>query len=76
MYEYEYAANRMLFGVPDEIPEVTRRSRMVRRERIIYRKCCFGHRESFGVTRYCTGTTGRVPGVHQVGPPIPEGPVG
>ena len=42
----------------------------------IYRKFCFGHRESFGVTRYCTGTTGRVPGVHRVGPPIPKGPVG
>ena len=26
MYEYEYAANRMLFGVPDEIPDITRSS--------------------------------------------------
>ena len=30
----------------------------------------------FGGHRYCTGTTGRVPGVHRVGPPIPEGPMG
>ena len=36
MYEYEYAANRKLFGVPDEIPDVTRSSGMVRRLRIIY----------------------------------------
>ena len=47
---------------------------MVRRRRIIYRKSSFGHRESFGGHRYCTGTTGRIPGVHWVGLPIPEAP--
>ena len=31
MYEYEYAANLMLFGVPDEIPDVRRSFGMVRR---------------------------------------------
>ena len=40
-------------------------------ELYIYRKSRFGHRESFGGHLYCTGTTGRVPGVHRVGPPAP-----
>ena len=31
MYEYEYAVYLMLFGVPDEIPDVTRSFGMVRR---------------------------------------------
>src|SRR3954465_14219780 len=48
----------MLFGVPDEIPDVTRSFGMVRRQLIIYRKCCFGHRDKFRGYRYCTGTTG------------------
>ena len=38
--------------------------------------CSSDLRESFGGYRYCTGTTGRVPGVHQVGPPTPEGCMG
>ena len=38
---------------------------------MIYRKCYFGHRDKFRGHRYCTGTTGRVPGVHRVGPPAP-----
>ena len=63
----------MLFGVPDEIPDVTRSSGMVRRYRIIYWKCYFGHRDKFRGHRYCTGTTGRVPGAHRVGPPAPGG---
>ena len=29
MYEYEYAAYRMLFGVPDEITDMTRSLEMV-----------------------------------------------
>ena len=29
---------------------------MVRRYRFVYRKSSFGHRESFGGYRYCTGT--------------------
>ena len=49
---------------------------MVWRYRIIYRKWYFGHRESFGVTRYCTGTTGRVPGGPPGGDTHPGGPHG
>ena len=43
---------------------------------IIYQKCCFGHRESFGVTRYCTGTTGKGPGGPPGGATHPGGPHG
>ena len=67
---------RMLFEVPDEIQDVTRSSGMVRRRRFIYGKSLFGHRKCSGVYRYCTRTTERVPGVHQEGPPAPEGPMG
>ena len=42
---------------------------------MIYRKSNFGHRENSGGHRECPGTTGRVSGVHRMGPPIPEGPV-
>ena len=49
---------------------------MVRRLRFIYRKCYFGHRDKFRGYRYCTGTTGGVPGAHRVGPPIPGGHMG
>src|SRR3954465_4121659 len=38
--------------------------------------CCFGHRDKFRGYRYCTGTTGGVPGVHQVGPPALVGHMG
>src|SRR3954468_16937645 len=48
--------NRKLFGVPDEILDITRSSGMVRKRRLIYRKSCFGHRKSFGLI-------GNVPGV-------------
>src|SRR6187399_3564343 len=43
---------------------------------MIYRKSSFGHRVNFGGHRECPGTTGGVPGVHWVGPPIPVGPLG
>ena len=32
--------------------------------------------DKFRGHRYCTGTTGRVPGVHRVGPPAPGGHMG
>ena len=67
---------RRLFGVPDEIPDMTRSFGMVRRRRFIYGKSLFGRRKCSGVYRYCTGTTERVPGVHREGPPAPEGPMG
>ena len=35
-----------------------------------------GHREVSGSYRYCTGATGRVPGVHREGPPLSEGHMG
>src|SRR6187399_3722313 len=43
---------------------------------MIYRKSSFGHRVISGGHRECPGTTGGAPGVHRVGPPIPEGPLG
>src|SRR6187399_1289048 len=43
---------------------------------MIYRKSSFGHRVNSGGHRECPGTTGGVPGVHRVGPPIPVGPLG
>ena len=43
---------------------------------MIYRKSYFGHRLNSGGHRECPGTTGGVPGVHRVGPPIPVGPLG
>ena len=44
-----------LFGVPDEILDVTRSSGRVRRQRLIYRKSCFGHRKSFGLIGSVSG---------------------
>src|SRR6187399_1527703 len=43
---------------------------------MIYRKSSFGHRVNSGGHRECPGTTGGIPGVHRVGPPIPVGPLG
>ena len=61
-----------MFGVPDEISDVTRSSGMVRRSRVIYRKVVFELRKSFGHFRQCTGSDEWVPVVHQVGPPHPK----
>src|SRR3954462_10285391 len=71
-----YGDNRKLFGVPDEILDVTRSSGMVRKRGLIYRKSCFGHRKSFGlignvpgVPGGYRGTTGRgvtTPGPHGI----------
>ena len=47
----------MLFGVPDEITDVTRVSRMVRKQRLIYRMTSFDYRKVFGVTRNVLGMT-------------------
>ena len=40
---------RMLFGVPDEITDVTRVSGMVRKRKLIYRMTSFDYRKVFGV---------------------------
>ena len=40
----------MLFGVPNEITDVTRVSGMVRKQRLIYRMTSFDYRKVFGVT--------------------------
>ena len=45
-----------MFGVPDEITDVTRVSGMVRKRRLIYRMVSFGHRK-------VSGNSGSVPGV-------------
>ena len=47
----------MLFGVPDEITDVTRDSGMVRRQRLIYRMTSFDYRKVFGVTGNVPGMT-------------------
>ena len=52
----------MLFGVPDEITDVTRVSGMVRKRRLIYRMTSFGYRKSFGLIGSVPGVPGGVPG--------------
>ena len=47
----------MLFGVPDEITEVTRVSGMVQKRRLIYRMTSFDYRKVFGVTGNVPGMT-------------------
>ena len=44
----------MLFGVSDEIQDITRRSGIVWRIRFIYGKLFLGFRKSSGFFRYCT----------------------
>ena len=47
----------MLFGVPDEIKDVTRVSGMVRKRRLIYRMTSFDYRKVFRVTGNVPGMT-------------------
>ena len=56
----------MLFGVPDEIPDVTRVSGMVRGRRLIYRMKGFGVRKCSGEHREIGGVPERVSGVPEV----------
>ena len=63
----------MLFGVPDEITDVTRGSGMVRKRRFIYRMTSFGYRKVFGHYRDCTGSDEWVPDVHRDGGNPPRG---
>ena len=58
--------NRRLFGVPDEIPDMTRVSGMVRRRRLIYRMKGFGVRKCSGEHREIGGVPERVSGVPEV----------
>ena len=51
----------MLFGVLDEITDMTRSSGMVWRERLIYRTMIFGHWKSFGMYRVEIGSPEGVP---------------
>ena len=48
---------KFLFRVPDEIPDVTRVSRMVRKRRLIYRMTSFDYQKVFGVTGNVPGMT-------------------
>ena len=57
---------RRLFGVPDEIPDVTRVSGMVRGRRLIYRMKGFGVRKCSGEHREIGGVPERVSGVPEV----------
>ena len=52
----------MLFGAPDEITDMTRSSRMVRRKRLIYRLIVFGLRKGFGMHGVFIGAPEGVPG--------------
>ena len=47
----------MLFGVPDEITDITRVSGMVQKRRLIYRMTSFDYRKVFGVTGNVAGMT-------------------
>ena len=66
----------MLFGVPDEITDMTRSLEMAERLRFIYRTMVFGHQKCFETYREEIGSPEGVLGVPRVGPPIPEGPMG
>ena len=66
---------RMLFGVPDEITDVTRVSGIVRKRRLIYRMTSFDYRKVFGVTGNVPGMTN---GFREFtgGQPTPGKPIG
>ena len=51
-----------MFGLPDEIPDITRVFGMVQKQRLIYRKSCFGHVKSFGLIGSVPGVPGGLPG--------------
>ena len=61
----------MLFGVPDEITDVTRVSGMVRKQRFIFRVTSFDYRKVFGHYRECSGSDKWVPEVHREGATLP-----
>src|SRR5215216_8080787 len=72
-YELCVFGDRRLFGVPDEITDMTRSLEMVERLRLIYWTIVFGHRNGSGGTRYIseyregggvTGTPGGLIGPH------------
>ena len=51
----------MLFGVPDEIMDMTRSSGMVMRLRFIYSTMIFGHQKCFEVHQVVIGSPEGVP---------------
>ena len=65
----------MLFGVPDEITDMTRSLEMVERKRLIYRTMVFGHRKCFGMHRVLIGSLEGVPSTpgKRYGPYGPKG---
>ena len=67
---------RMLFGVPDEITDVTRVSGMVRKRRLIYRMTSFDYRKVFGVTGNVPGMTNGFREFTGGGQPTPGKPIG
>ena len=73
---YVYAVTRMLFGVPDEIPDSRGVPEWFGGKELYIGSAISAIGTSFGGYRYCTGTTERCPGVHRVGPPAPVGLVG
>ena len=67
---------RMLFGVPDEITDVTRVSGIVRKRRLIYRMTSFDYRKVFGVTGNVPGMTNGFREFTGGGQPTPGKPIG
>ena len=65
----------MLFGVPDEITDVTRVSGMVWKRRLIYRMTSFDYRKVFGVTGNVPGMTNGFQ-MFTGGQPTPGKPIG
>ena len=66
----------MLFGVPDEITDVTWVSGMVRKRRLIYSMTSFDYRKVFGVTGNVPGMTNGFRVFTEGGQPTPGKPIG
>ena len=66
----------MLFGVPDEITDVTRVSGMVWRRILIYRITSFDYRKVFGITGNVPGVTNGFRMFTGRGPTHPGKPIG
>ena len=63
---------QMLFGVPDEITDVTTIFGMVQKRRLIYRMVSFGHRKVSGITGSVPGVTNGFRVFTGRGPPTRE----
>ena len=64
----------MLFGVPDEIPDIMRAIEMVQKRRLIYRIVAFGFGKISGITSKVPGVTNGFWGFTGRGHPPGRGP--